>query len=69
MEVSCVTRERTCVDQDIENLASPSSELMHKEVKKKGNKHTDVENFALILMYTRHMGSRWYASDLHVVNH
>jgi len=48
MEVSCVTRERTCADQDIQNLASPSSKPVYKEVKKKGNKHTDAENFALI---------------------
>jgi len=48
MEVLCVTLERTCVDHDVQNLASPSGKLMHKEVKKKGNKHTDAENFALI---------------------
>ena len=48
--MSRVIRERTCADQDIQNIASPSSKLMYKEVKrkKKGNKHTDAENFALI---------------------
>ena len=49
MEVSFVARERICVDHDIQNLASPPSKLVYKEVtKKKGNKHTDAENFALI---------------------
>ena len=35
--------------------------------RKLGNKHSDAENFVLILMYTWHMVNRWYTSDLHVV--
>lgn len=35
--------------------------------KKKGHKHTDADNFTLTYMHTKHMGSRWYTADLHVV--
>lgn len=42
---------------------------LYKEVKKCGNIHSDAENFILTSVYrpTKHMGSRWYTSDLHIV--
>ena len=33
-----------------------------------GNKHCDVQNFILTSLYTWHMFSRWYTSDLHVIS-
>jgi len=40
IDVSCVARERTCVDHDIQNLVSPSSKLMYKKVDIKKGQQT-----------------------------
>jgi len=37
---------------------------IHRNFRSYSNKLSEVENFIMGLMYTWHMGSRWYTSDL-----
>jgi len=37
---------------------------IHRNLKKYSNKLSDAQNFIMASMYTWHIGSRWYTSDL-----
>jgi len=40
---------------------------MQNSLNIQGSNHSDWEKFAVTSIYTQHVGSRWYTSDLNVI--